>query len=120
MAETTARKAPARTRKANAPDMSNAPEPQDHKTPAEKEAKSEDGMTTLDFHGQKFTVPSDQDDWPILAVQAMSKSMHIDGMQHLLGPVQWQKFVTLFPTRRQFNEFSKALAAELGFETLGN
>lgn len=119
---TPTRRAPAKkkaTPAANAPDMTLAPEPQDHKSAAQKEAEGAESVT-VEYEGQKFVVPLDQDDWPILAIQAMSRNMHIDGVQHLLGAQQWARFVTLFPTRRHFNAFSVVLAEALGVDALGN
>lgn len=108
-----------RTRKANAPAMDNAPEPQDHKSPAQREAEGAE-FISIEHAGRTFEVIADQDDWPLLAIQAFSKNLGIDAIEHLLGPRQWGMYLATNPTRRDFNVFSDKLAEEFGFGTTGN
>lgn len=107
-----------RTRKANAPAMDNAPEPQDHKAPRREAEGAE--TVSLEFKGATYDIPADQEDWPLRAVQAFSKGMAIDGVEHLLGPRQWALFMKGNPTKRNFDEFSEQIAEEYGFGTAGN
>jgi len=109
----------ARTRKTNAPDLSNAPEPQDHKSPAQREADKTE-FVNIEHGGRTFEIVADQDDWPLLAIQAFSKNLGIDAIEHLLGPRQWAMYLSTNPTRRDFNEFSEKIAEEFGFGTAGN
>lgn len=108
-----------RTRKANAPDMSNAPDPQDHKSPAQREAEAIDTIE-LEFRGGKFTVPAHPDDFPVLASQAFSKNMNIDGIEHLLGPRQWALFLSKNPRKKDFDEFARQFFTSMGFGDEGN
>lgn len=115
---TTPKKAP--VRRSNAPAMDNAPEPQDHlKSVAQREAEVDENVV-IDFRGNEFTIPADQDDWPILAVQAFSNGRNIDAIQHLLGPRQWALYSAKFPKKRDFDEFAEAIAENFGFGTAGN
>lgn len=110
---------PTRTSKALA-----AVKDEETKSAPQREAEAVEGdvieMVTLEFHGDKFKVPADQDDWPILAVQAFSKGLAIDGIEHILGRVQWARFIQKFPRKRQFGEFSDLIAEEFGFADAGN
>ncbi|MGX6508288.1 hypothetical protein [Rhodococcus sp. SJ-2] len=108
-----------RTRKANAPAMDNAPQPQDHKSPARREAEGDENVT-ITFRGHDFIIPADQEDWPIIAVQAFSNGRNIDAIQHLLGPRQWAVYSTKFPKSRDFNEFAEVIAESFGFGNTGN
>lgn len=95
----------------------------DDRAAPQKEAESnvdEFETTSLTFRGEKFIVPMDQDDWPILAVQAFSKGLAIDGIELLLGRLQWNRFVTKFPRKSAFSEFSDLIAEEFGFGGAGN
>lgn len=94
--------------------------PSDEADAPQREAEDEIETITLDFHGQKFTLPADQEDWPILATQAFSKGLAIDGIELILGRVQWARFVAKFPRKRQFTEFSDLIAEEFGFGSAGN
>lgn len=98
---------------------------EDTKAAPQREAESSKDddqieMVTLEFHGDKFKVPADQDDWPIVTVQAFSKGLAIDGIELLLGRVQWSRFIQKFPRKRQFGEFSDMIAEEFGFADAGN
>ena len=108
-----------RTRKANAPDMTGAPEPQDRKSPAQREAENIDTLE-LEYGGAVFTVPSDPDDFPVLAAQAFSKNLNIDGLEHLLGARQWAMFISKSPRKRDIDGLVKQLFANLGFGDSGN
>lgn len=89
------------------------------KSAAQREAEG-DEMVVFEFHGFDFEVPADMDDWPTLALQAFSKDLHFDMVEHLLGPMQWAVFNSNFPKRRHFIEFAQMLANEFGFGTMGN
>lgn len=104
--------------KAAAADLALVDEPK--KSAAQREGEDAVEMVELEFHGEKFKLPADQEDWPILATQAFSKGWAIDGIEHILGRGQWARFVNKFPRKRQFNEFSDLIAEEFGFGTAGN
>ncbi|MFD7045717.1 hypothetical protein [Rhodococcus jostii] len=93
--------------------------PQDHKKPAAQREAEGDQTVLIEYGGLEFEILADQDDWPVLAIQAFSKRLGIDAIEHLLGPVQWARFVTRFPKKRQFDEFSEVIAAEFGFGSSG-
>lgn len=97
-------------------------EPQDRlpkkKTAAQREAER-DETVTIEFHGMEFELLADQDEWPIVAVQAFANGKNIDGIEQLMGPVQWAKFVSRFPKRRHFSEFADIFSVEFGFKSPG-
>lgn len=94
-------------------------QPSDHQKPAAQREAEGDPTVTIPYGGEKFVIPADQENWPILAVQAFAAMRNIDAIEHLLGPVQWARFVTFFPKRKQFNEFSDLIAVEFGFKSAG-
>ncbi|MFC9768654.1 hypothetical protein [Rhodococcus jostii] len=94
-------------------------QPQDHKKSAAQREAEGDQYVTITYGGLEFEILADQDDWPVLAIQAFSKRLGIDAIEHLLGPAQWARFVTRFPKKRQFDEFSEVIAAEFGFGSSG-
>ncbi|MDG3012144.1 hypothetical protein G4X40_18540 [Rhodococcus sp. D2-41] len=102
----------------------NAPRPQDRKPkkrkPAPRREAEGDEMVVIEFGGREYEVPADQDDWPILAVQAFSRQQHIDAIEHLLGPRQWAQFIVRHPKKRDFEAFSERIADEFGFGGAGN
>lgn len=113
-------------RKPNAPRIpENAPRPRDHmpkregKSAPQREAE-DDETVDLNFRGTKFTVPADQEEWPILAVQAFANGRNIDAVQHLLGPRQWALYVTKFGKKRDFDAFAELIADVFGFGAPGN
>lgn len=116
--KTAPRKAPAKRAMPHKPE--GVKEPMDHQKPAAQREAEGVEMLAIEYGDITFEIPADPDDWPTLATQAMSNNRHIDGIQHLLGPMQWAKFISNFPVRRQFNEFAEIIAAELGFGTAGN
>ncbi|MBF6326766.1 MULTISPECIES: hypothetical protein [Nocardia] len=110
-------------RRRRGPRPEGAPEPRDYqaprKTAAQREAQGVE-TATITYKGAEFDIPASVDDWPTLAVQAMSKNHHIDAIEHALGPVQWNRFVSQFPLKRNFDEFAELIAQELGFTKAGN
>lgn len=115
--ETTARRTPAK--RAVPHKALGVKQPQDHKKSAAQREAEGDEYVVIEYSGQEFKILADQDDWPVLAIQAFSKRLGIDAIEHLLGPQQWARFVTKFPKKRQFDEFSEVIAAEFGFGSSG-
>lgn len=97
-----------------------AKRPQDRKRSAAQREAEADETVTVEYEGYEFDIPADQDDWPILALQAFTKNLNIDGIEHLLGPRQWAVFVTNFTKMRDFNAFAEVVSAEFGFGSSGN
>lgn len=97
--------------------------PIEQKPAAQREAEAEESSDTitLEFHGEKFTIPADMDnDWPILARQAFGRAQNIDAVELLLGPEQWERYVGKFPRGRELNEFVRLISKEMGLGTTGN
>lgn len=107
-----------RTRKANAPAMDNAPEPQDHKSPAQREAEAIETVT-VPFRGIDFEIPV-TDDWTIDALEAFTAGDQFRGLREVLGQEQYDTFKKNFNRRRYLDEFSKLMSEELGLDTPGN
>lgn len=110
-------------RRSNAPDMSNAPRPQDRKgksAPQREAEADEDEMMEIEFEGMVFEVPADQEDWPIFATQRFSRGLHYDAVEIILGPAQWAKLVGKFPKTRDVRRFANHLAQVYGFGEAGN
>ncbi|GAB4582624.1 hypothetical protein [Nocardia sp. IFM 10818] len=105
------------------PRPAGAPAPQDFKEPKKTAAQREaEGIETvvLEYRGVEFEVPATMDDWPTRAVQAAAHNLHIDAIEHVLGPKQWAIFNARFPRQRDFAEFAEMLGEEMGFGTAGN
>lgn len=64
-------------------------------------------VTTITFHGKKFTFPVDQGQWPTQAVQRFQRRQYTDAVAILLGPEQWDRLTEVAPL---YGEFSKFLA----------
>lgn len=117
---------PKPARRPNAPHIpENAPRPRDHmpkregKAAPQREAEGDENVE-LNFRGTTFTVPADQEEWPILAVQAFANGRNIDAVQHLLGPRQWAVYVTKNGKKRDFDAFAELIADVFGFGAPGN
>lgn len=96
-----------------------APRPQDHKKSAAQREAEGDEYVVIEYEGEEFKILADQEEWPTVAVQAFSKQLMIDAIEHLLGPQQWARFITKFPKQRQFNDFGRVVAQEFGFGVVG-
>lgn len=105
--------------KAKHPRPDTPKKPADHLKPVAQREAEGDETVTVTYGGRDFTMPADQDDWPILAVQAFANQRQIDAIEHLLGPQQWATFVTFFPTRKHFTAFSEQVAEAFGFKSPG-
>lgn len=74
-----------------------------------------DTVTTITFHGAKFTFPAKRGNWPTRAVQAFQRGHHTDGVEMLLGAQQWDRFNEVAPTLSEFWEFVPYFAEAAGF-----
>ncbi|OKH70820.1 hypothetical protein EB72_24815 [Mycobacterium sp. SWH-M1] len=59
-------------------------------------------MVEFDFYGETFRIPKDRDEWPTTAIVAMSKMKFAEGVQEVLGPVQWQTLNRILPRYGDF------------------
>lgn len=71
----------------------------------------ESSTVTVEFNGQKFTIPQDSDDWPtpawIARVQASTTGTLLDWLkfvEQLVGPKQWKR-LTDNTTKGDFKRF---------------
>ncbi|MGM5069823.1 hypothetical protein EU244_033915 [Rhodococcus qingshengii] len=98
----------------------NAPRPQDRRESkaAQRDATGEKTFT-LEFRGEDYTVPSNPEYWPTLAVQYLNVGRSADALELVLGSRQWAKFNRLNPLLRDFKEFAVQLGEEMGI-SLGN
>ena len=107
----------ARTRKTNAPDMSKAPTPQDHKSPAQAEAEGE-ATTTIEWDGLEFEILSDPDDWDFwTVVEPLSANNVVQATLGLLGPKQTLKLRQARPKIKptDFASLFQAIQEQVGF-----
>jgi hypothetical protein len=74
-----------------------------------------DEITTITFHGTKYSFPTNRGDWPIRAVQAFQKRRNADGVELLLGVQQWDLFNERHPTMAEFWEFFPLFVRAAGF-----
>ena len=107
-----------RTRKANAPAMDNAPEPQDHKSPAQREADGDREME-LEFDGKTYIVASSMEYTKGVA-RAMDQRLGTVMVEKLLGPEQYAKFVATDPFDGDYGRLVKAWIEATGFGDEGN
>lgn len=114
-----------RNRSRQAPrNMSRLPRPQDHKKPkrrrqVQREAEGDDDIE-IDYRGNTYVIPADQDEWSLDAMEAFEKNQMFAGIASLLGPRQWAEFKARHNNRRAFREFLDEVADIFGFETAGN
>lgn len=108
----------ARTRKTNAPDMSKAPEPQDHKSPAQREAEGDHEMEIV-FDGVTYIVPSSMEYTKGVA-RAIDLKQGTVMVEKLLGPKQFQKFLNTDPYDGDYGRLVKEWIEATGFGDEGN
>lgn len=101
--------------------------PQDHKSPAQREAEHET-TTTIDYamavKGDKvkefrFVIPSSLDDSPVEVMEAFELGRAAQGLAAILGAKQWGQFKKERPTVGQLNELTNVVAKAMGMEALG-
>lgn len=59
----------------------------------------------LEFRGVTFTFPRDRDEWPTKAIQAFSKRKYADGVEQVLGSMQWDMLNDIAPKYKDFFAF---------------
>jgi hypothetical protein len=75
-----------------------------------------DGLSEVEWRGEKFVFPTDQSEWPTRAMQAFSAQRFPDGVERLLGPQQWERLNELGPAMKDFWDFVTVFAAAAGFD----
>lgn len=80
--------------------------PNDNDKPAPPPAPDTE-MVEFEFHGVKFHIPKDRDDWDTEAFIAISHGDPYASLQIMLGPEQWLKLRRIGTSRRIAKEFSK-------------
>lgn len=111
-----------RTRKANAPAMDNAPEPQDHKSAAQNEAEAAETVT-VEWDGLTFEIAADPDTWDFwTVVEPLSANNVVQGTIGILGPRQVLKLRQQRPKIKptDFAKLFEAIQDKVGFGSSGN
>lgn len=101
-------------------------QPQDHKgkqkSAAQAEAEAPDDLVAIEFRGETFHgLPVEQ--WTTLARQAFATGTsggYWNGVERVLGSIEWLRFNRLFPMPADFDEFLTEFSAAYGFGTAGN
>jgi hypothetical protein len=85
------------------------------------DAPVDDGMTHIEWRGATFVVPQDQNKWPIRTMQKFSRRQHVDAVEILFGPMQFDLLMSRGQehpgelTTEEFWEFFPVLAEAVGF-----
>lgn len=133
-AKRAARKAPAKkapAKKAVSKIPPTAKQPQDRKSPAQSGDKARrreaDGtevadipITTKAGGTMTATIPVHQGDWSVRTVRHFSRNQHLDAIESLFGPDQWDQFMELNPTMNDLNTVGELVSKELGMDNPGN
>ncbi|QDQ97983.1 hypothetical protein [Tomitella fengzijianii] len=119
--EPAARPAP-RPQRRRGPNMDRAPRPADRRRPRPQVRREAEGDDTvqIDYRGHTYTVPADQDDWSIDALEAFERNHVVAGVRELLGPEQWARFKARHNNRRAFRGFLDEVSDVFGFGDAGN
>lgn len=112
-----------RARKANAPAMDNAPEPQDRKKPAAQLEAENVETVTIEWDGLEFEIPADPDEWDFwTVVEPLSSNNVVQATLGLLGPKQTLRLRQQRPKikPKDFAGIFEAINEVIGFGNSGN
>lgn len=74
-------------------------------------------LVAVEFNGQTFSFPRDQEDWPTRAIIAASRKQYDAVVEHVLGPTQWEVLMSAAaPSYKQFMEFLSVFADAVAAE----
>ena len=88
--------------------------PQDRKKSAAQIEAEGIETTTTEWRDLSFTVPTDPDDWPAEVLLLFEKGQNANGLQEILGPKQWAKFMATKPRKRDVLNLFEVLGESLG------
>ena len=77
-----------------------AKQPQDHRSPAQREAEGETTVT-VDYDGESFTFPADPLDWPTRAMRAFEDGKAFAAIHALVGEKKYARLgIDDWPARK--------------------
>ena len=94
--------------------------PEDHKKPAAQIEAEGTELTSVEWGGLTFTVPTDPDDFSVDAIMAAEKGKVFTSLELVLGPKQWAEFMKTKPVRRDGIDLNNAITKALGLGDSGN
>lgn len=85
--------------------------------PKKAETETPDPLVEVDYNGHTFTFPREQEEWPTKAILAASRRQYDAVVEHVLGPEQWDRLLTVAaPAYKQFMEFLSLFADTVATE----
>ena len=82
-----------------------------------RQTEATDGPATVEFRGEKFTVPTEYADYPIGVIEAVSDDAPAAiQLRELLGPEQWAKVREICTTGRDLNDLTRAVSEVRGLD----
>jgi hypothetical protein len=97
----------------------NVKQPQDHLKPAAQREAEAAEVVEVRWREQRFVVPADADDWPVPTVLAFEEGKAAIGVRGVLGPDQWDAFLSTNPRARDMGDLFDHIARALGLDDAG-
>lgn len=84
-----------------------------------REAEAQGKSALVDWRGQKFEVEREYGEWSVDFVESLEEGKSVGIVRGALGPSQWRTIKAMNLKMRDLDELAEAVAAALGFGSVG-
>ncbi|MGE5500294.1 MAG: hypothetical protein ACM3W4_00020 [Ignavibacteriales bacterium] len=84
-----------------------------------RKAEVTDGLATVEFRGNTFTVSTEYDDWSVDFLESLEEGKSAGIVRGALGPNQWRTVKSLDLKVRDLTELADLIAKAMGFGSTG-
>lgn len=84
-----------------------------------RQAEANGNTTTVDFRGQKFTIPLDYDDFTVDFLESIEEGKTVGIVRGALGTRQWQRVRSMNLKIKELAPLAEDIAKAMGFADTG-